>query len=74
LEASSSRVTEVRYSIKILEDQLELLNSKLGNNTFNVGETKEFLITKQTYLNSELNKLAEIKNSYVKELQDIINN
>lgn len=61
-------------SIKNLQDQLDSVNSKLSNNTFNVGQTKEFISTKQTYLNSELNKLNETKNSSVKELQDIINN
>jgi len=38
-----------------------------------MGETKEFLVTNQTYLNSELIKLEETKKSSVNELQNIIN-
>ena len=84
LEASSSRLTEVEENLKTFKNKLDVVNSKLSNNNFTNGETKEFLVTNQKYLNNELNKLAfaprasgqgeEAKNSSVKELQDIINN
>src|SRR5271156_4356185 len=74
LEASSGRLTEVEDTLKNLTNKLDLVNSKISNNEFTNGETKEFLITNQKYLGNELNKLEETKNSSVKELQDIINN
>jgi hypothetical protein len=84
LEASSSRLTEVEENLKTFKNKLDVVNSKLSNNNFLLplqgheqrtnGETKEFLVTNQKYLNNELNKLEEAKNSSVKELQDIINN
>jgi hypothetical protein len=74
LEASSSRLTEVEENLKTFKNKLDVVNSKLSNNNFTNGETKEFLVTNQKYLNNELNKLEEAKNSSVKELQDIINN
>ena len=74
LEASSSRLTEVEENIQTLKNNLDVVNSKLSNNNLDIGETKEFLVTNQTYLNSELNKLEATKNSSVKGLQDIINN
>jgi hypothetical protein len=73
LEASSNRLTDVQESIKILQDKLNIVQDKLNSNTFNLGETKDFLITDKTYLNSELIKLDETKNNSIKELQDISN-
>ena len=61
-------------NIQTLKNNLDVVNSKLSNNNLDIGETKEFLVTNQTYLNSELNKLEATKNSSVKGLQDIINN
>jgi archaellum component FlaC len=74
LEASSGRLSEVEDTLKTLKIKLDIVNSKINNNDFTTGETKEILITNQKYLGNELNKLEEIKNSSVKELQDIINN
>lgn len=74
LEASSGRLTEVEDTLKSLKNKLDLVNSKISNNEFTTGETKEFLITNQKYLCNELNKLEETNNSSIKELQDIINN
>jgi hypothetical protein len=73
LEASSIRLTEVEENLKTIRSKLDIVNSKLSNNNLDIGETTEFLATNQTYLNSELNKLEETKNSSIKELQDIIN-
>lgn len=74
MEASSNRLIEVQESTKILQDKLDTVNSKLNSNTFNIGETKEFLVTDKDYLNSELIKLDETKNNSIKELQNFINN
>uniref|UniRef100_UPI0030FE484B hypothetical protein n=1 Tax=Singerocybe alboinfundibuliformis TaxID=1346812 RepID=UPI0030FE484B len=75
--ASSSKIPnleEVDETITNLDSKLRAINNKIGSNNLSSNETSytENLQSGSSYLNNELLKLTENKDSFVEELQDTI--
>lgn len=73
LEASSSRIVEVDQEISTVKTKINDLNNKLNDGNLTSSENAENINLMKTYYSNELEKLAKVKDTYVKEIQDSIN-
>lgn len=73
LEASSSRIVEVDQEISTVKSKINDLNNKLNDGNLTSSENAENINLMKTYYSNELEKLAKVKDTYVKEIQDSIN-
>ena len=73
LEASSSRIVEVDREISTVKTKINDLNNKLNDGNLTSSENAENINLMKTYYSNELEKLAKVKDTYVKEIQDSIN-
>lgn len=73
LEASSSRIVEVDQEFSTVKTKINDLNNKLNDGNLTSSENAENINLMKTYYSNELEKLAKVKDTYVKEIQDSIN-
>ena len=73
IEASSSRIVEVNQEISTVKNKINDLNNKLNDGNLTSSENAENINLMKTYYSNELEKLAKVKDTYVKEIQDSIN-
>ena len=73
LEASSSRIVEVDQEISTVKTKINDLNNKLNDGNLTSSENAENINLMKTYYSNELEKVAKVKYTYVKEIQDSIN-
>ena len=73
LEASSSRIVEVDQEISTVKTKIIDLNNKLNDGNLTSSENAENINLMKTYYSNELEKVAKVKYTYVKEIQDSIN-